>query len=136
MATALIFIIIIILIALGVGYLTKEKILEEKVGPEKITPPQPPQKIYQHSVSEKVVSKSESPLQTISTINMYVESHYQLNLSMFGRKSPTLEMINEAYEKLLNEHVNSIAKGKAPSFNISEKQKAKAYLIEYYSKNK
>lgn len=67
----------------------------------------------------------------VNTVNMFVESHYELNLSLFG-KGPTIDMVHEAYENLLNEHVQSIAKGIKPSFDISTKKRAKEYLIAHF----
>jgi len=43
-------------------------------------------------------------------------------------------MIHQAYEKLLNEHVNAIAKGKTPRFDMNVKKRAKDYLIAHYTK--
>jgi predicted nucleic acid-binding Zn-ribbon protein len=86
-------------------------------------------------MSEIEQPESEEVNRQIHTVNMFVESHYQLNLSMLGR-GPTVEMIHEAYEKLLNEHVNSIALGVKPSFDINIKKRAKEYLIANFNEEK
>lgn len=64
------------------------------------------------------------------TINMFVESHHELNLSLFEREL-TEQMVNDAYEKVLNEHLNNIEKGIPDAFNITDKKEAKDYLINY-----
>ena len=46
----------------------------------------------------------------IYTKNMFVESHYELNISLFIRDLNEAIII-EAYEKLLNEYVKCIEKG-------------------------
>ena len=45
----------------------------------------------------------------IYTKNMFVESHYELNISLFIRDLNEI-IINEAYEKLLNEYVKCVEK--------------------------
>ena len=85
---------------------------------------------YYRLLCEKEPEKKAQQAQ-VNTVNMFVESHYELNLSLFG-KGPTIEMVNEAYEKLLNEHFQSIAKGEKPSFDLSIKQRAKEYLIAHF----
>ncbi len=67
------------------------------------------------------------------TKNMFIESHYELNISLF-EKELTADIINAAYIKLLNEHVASIQKGIEPSFNILVKQEARDYLIKSLDK--
>jgi hypothetical protein len=64
------------------------------------------------------------------TINMFVESHLELNLSLFEREL-TEQMVNDAYEKVLNEHLNNIEKGIPEVFNITDKKEAKDYLLNY-----
>jgi hypothetical protein len=59
---------------------------------------------------------------------MFEQSHYELNISLFIRDL-NATIINEAYEKLLNEYVKCLEKGIAPSFNIIDKKVAKEYLI-------
>ena len=66
----------------------------------------------------------------IYTINMFVESHNELNLSLFEREL-TEQMVNDAYEKVLNEHLNNIEKGIPEVFNITDKKEAKDYLLNY-----
>lgn len=175
MSPFIIIVAIVLIIALAVNYLTKEKD-PSHTGPIFIEPllkdfkpvysdmemrdtdentdeaiaSTPPMPINQHfppnpseeyiesyyqSMSEIEQPESEEVNRQIHTVNMFVESHHQLNLSMLGR-GLTVEMIYDAYEKLLNEHVNSIAMGKTPTFNIGDKQKAKVFLIEHLKKIK
>lgn len=65
---------------------------------------------------------------TIYTKNMFIESHYELNLSLFERNL-TVDMVNDAYEKVLNKHMDNIRKGIPEVFNINEKKEARDYLI-------
>ena len=67
--------------------------------------------------------------ENIYTVNMFVESHYELNLSLFG-KDLTKKMVNDAYEKVLNDHMMNIKNGIPEVFNIGNKKKARDYLIE------
>ena len=60
---------------------------------------------------------------------MFVESHYELSLSLFERDL-TKQMVNEAYEKLLNDNMTNIRNGIPEVFNIENKKKARDYLIE------
>jgi len=69
----------------------------------------------------------------IYTKNMFVESHYELNISLFIRDL-NATIINVAYEKLLNEYVKCVKEGVTPSFNISDKKEAKEYLIDFLIK--
>lgn len=71
----------------------------------------------------------------IYTKNMFVESHYELGLSLFIRDLNETIII-EAYEKLLNEYVKCVKDGITPSFNISDKKEAKEYLINFLNKYK
>jgi hypothetical protein len=64
----------------------------------------------------------------IYTRNMFVESHYELNISLFEREL-TVKMVNDAYEKILNEHIDKITNGIPNIFNITEKQEARDYLL-------
>ena len=65
---------------------------------------------------------------TIYTKNMFIESHYELNLSLFERDL-TVDKINDAYEKVLNKHMDNIRKGIPEVFNIEDKKEARDYLI-------
>ena len=71
----------------------------------------------------------------IYTKNMFVESHYELNIRLFIRDLNEAIII-EAYEKLLNEYVKCVEKVIAPSFNIMDKKEAKEYLINFLNKYK
>ena len=62
------------------------------------------------------------------TKNMFVESNQELNLSLFEREL-TEQMVIDAYEKVLNEHLNNIEKGLEPPFELSMKKEAKDYLF-------
>ena len=66
--------------------------------------------------------------QNIYTKNMYVESHYELNISLFEREL-TVKMVNDAYEKVLNEHLEKISKGIPEVFNLNDKKEARDYLL-------
>ena len=65
---------------------------------------------------------------TIYTKNMFIESHYELNLSLFERDL-TVDMVNDAYEKVLNKHMDNIRKGIPEIFNIEDKKEARDYLL-------
>lgn len=71
--------------------------------------------------------------QNIYTKNMYVESHYELNISLFEREL-TVKMVNDAYEKVLNDHLEKITKGIPEVFNIEDKKEARDYLLNKISK--
>lgn len=71
----------------------------------------------------------------VSTLNMYVESFNQLNLSLFG-SDLTIQMVNKAYEKILNEHIENIRNDIPEEFNIEDKKRARDYLIGTLSKAK
>ena len=62
------------------------------------------------------------------TKNMFVESNQELNLSLFEREL-TKQMVIDAYEKVLNEHLNNIEKGLESPFELSMKKEAKDYLF-------
>ncbi len=76
--------------------------------------------------------QSEIHNKQIYTKNMFVESHYELNLSLF-EKDLTIKMVNDAYEKMLNEHMEKITKGIPDIFNIIEKKEARDYLLSKVS---
>ncbi len=65
---------------------------------------------------------------TIYTKNMFIESHYELNLSLFERDL-TVDMVYDAYEKVLNKHMDNIRKGIPEVFNIEDKKEARDYLL-------
>ena len=72
---------------------------------------------------------------TISAGNQYLDAHEELKISIFEKKL-TEEKVNEAYEKLLDEHMRNIKKGKPTEFNIEDKKKAKIYLMEWLRNQK
>jgi hypothetical protein len=78
--------------------------------------------------------QSDTHNEQIYTKNMFVESHYELNLSLFERDL-TVKMVNDAYEKILNEHLDKITKGIPDIFNIKEKQDARDYLLNKINKD-
>lgn len=97
----------------------------------------------QEDVSAKFVNKTASKeydqfydtITTISAGNQYLDAHEELKISIFEKKL-TEEKVNEAYEKLLDEHMRNIKKGKPTEFNIEDKKKAKIYLIEWLRNQK
>ena len=72
--------------------------------------------------------KSNNHNKQIYTKNMFIESHYELNLSLFERDL-TVDKINDAYEKVLNKHMDNIRKGIPEVFNIEDKKEARDYLL-------
>ena len=70
----------------------------------------------------------------VTTRNMYVESHYELNLSLFGTEI-TAQEVNEAYERVLNKHMDNISKGITDNYNVDSKKEARDYLLAYLSEN-
>jgi hypothetical protein len=87
-----------------------------------------------HSFSDEALSRfqleddSTTSKKDIHTVNLYVESHYQLNLSLFG-SDLTIQMVNDAYEKILNVHIENIRNGIPEEFNTEDKKRARDYLI-------
>jgi hypothetical protein len=69
----------------------------------------------------------------IYTKNMYVESHYELNISLFEREL-TVKMVNDAYKKVLNDHLEKISKGIPEVFNLDDKKEARDYLLKKLNK--
>ena len=67
----------------------------------------------------------------IYTKNTFIECHNELNISLFVRELNET-IINKAYEKLLNEYVKCVENGIAPSFKITDKKRAKDYLINIF----
>ena len=90
-------------------------------------PPLPYHK-YKNEQLNQSEEKEYIHTKEIYTKNMFVESHYRLNLSLF-KKELTKQIINEAYDKLLKEHVCYIKKGLEPPFELSVKKEAKDYLL-------
>lgn len=70
----------------------------------------------------------------VTTRNMYVESHNELNLSLFGTEITAQEVI-EAYERELNKHMDNISKGIPDNYNIASKKEARDYLLAYLSES-
>lgn len=93
------------------------------------------QPIVNHGYTNKQLNRYEDigEGQTIYTKNMFIESHHELNLSLFEREL-TVEMVNDAYEKVLNKHMDNIRKGIPEVFNLNEKKEARDYLLEKLNK--
>lgn len=93
---------------------------------------EPPLPYHKYKNEKFNQSKEKEYIHTkeIYTINMFVESHHELNLSLFEREL-TEQMVNDAYEKVLNEHLSNIKKGIPDVFNITDKKEAKDYLLNY-----
>ena len=93
----------------------------------KIAPPAP-----NHNFTDEQINRSYQFDQTdnspIYTKNMFIESHHELNISLFEREL-TIEIVNKAYEKLLNEHIENIRNGIPQEFNLNHKKEARDYLI-------
>jgi hypothetical protein len=75
----------------------------------------------------------ENDYKQIYSKNMFVESHYELNISLFEREL-TVKMVNDAYEKVLNDHLEKISKGIPEVFNINDKKEARDYLLDKLTK--
>lgn len=88
------------------------------------------QQLVHHSYTNDQLIEYEAMEEekTIYTKNMFIESHYELNLSLFERDL-TVDIVNDAYEKVLNKHMDNIRKGIPEVFNINEKKAARDYLI-------
>ena len=97
-------------------------------------PPLPYHK-YKNEQLNQSEEKEYIHTKEIYTKNMFVESHYILNLSLF-KKELTKQMINEAYDKLLNEHLACLMKNIEPTFKISLKEKARDYLLNHINSQK
>lgn len=65
---------------------------------------------------------------SIYTKNMFIESHNELNLSLFEKKL-TAEMVNDAFNRALKQHMDNIRNGIADDFNIDDKKEARDYLL-------
>lgn len=72
--------------------------------------------------------KQDESKNTLWTKNMFIESCYELNLSL--AEDITVVRINEAFDKFQNELTRCIQKNITPSFDIKTKGIAKDYLIE------
>jgi hypothetical protein len=100
-----------------------------------IKPPVPNHYFTDDTVSRFEEDDDGRSNKSICTVNMYVESFHELNLSLFG-SDLTTEMVNNAYEKLLNEHIANIRNGVPELFNIEDKKKARDYLLGTLSKER
>ena len=87
---------------------------------------------YHKYKDEQLNQSDEEYIHTkeIYTKNMFVKSNQELNLSLFERELSE-QMVNDAYEKVLNEHLNNIKKGIPEVFNLTDKKEAKEYLLNY-----
>jgi hypothetical protein len=95
--------------------------------------------IFNHNLIDEQISNfeedndPENDYKQIYTKNMFVESHHELNLSLFEREL-TVKMVNDAYEKVLDEHFEKISKGIPEVFNIEDKKVARDYLLDKLTK--
>lgn len=92
-----------------------------------------------HNYTNEQLDRHEEEYDTnnkhVCTKNMFIESHYELNLSLF-EKILTEKMVNDAYEKVLNEHLNNIEKGLEPPFELLMKKEARNYLLNHIKPQK
>lgn len=89
-----------------------------------------PRSTYKNIYSPKLHSQLENSDNQITTINMFIESYRLLDLSLFTREELSEQMINDAYTKRLNDHVNCIQKGIESEYDISALKSAREYLIQ------
>jgi hypothetical protein len=75
--------------------------------------------------------KQEESKNPLWTKNMFLESCYELNLSL--AEDITVVRINEAFDKFEDEIRRCIQKNIAPPFDLKTKEIAKEYLIERLS---
>ncbi len=59
---------------------------------------------------------------------MFLESCHELGISL--SEDLSVELINQAYNKLLTNHSNAILKGIKPSFKMQDKLQARDYLLD------
>jgi len=95
--------------------------------------------VHNHYFTNNTVNRLEEgdsiSNNSIYTVNMYVESFHELNLSLFG-SDLTAEMVINAYEKLLYDHIANIRNGVPKVFNMEDKKKARDYLLETLTKER
>lgn len=95
--------------------------------------------IPNHNYTNEQISKFEDDEDDkenqIFTKNMFIESHHELGISLFEREL-TVQMVNDAYEKALNNHMKTIKEGIPSVFNITDKKEAKKYLLNYLNGSK
>lgn len=63
----------------------------------------------------------------LSTINMFVESCYELNLSLGN--DLTEKLIIDAHSKFANQHIECLQKDRLTTFDIKSKNRANEYLL-------
>ena len=93
-----------------------------------IEPPIPTHYFTDDTLNRPEEECGEASNKSIYTVNMYVESYYQLDLSLFG-SDLNMKMVNDAYEQILNQHIENIKKGIPEKFNIEDKKRARDYLL-------
>jgi len=103
----------------------KQKIVSDKFLPQNSFMEKRIEPYTQLAPIEKNINENSA----YGTKNMFIESHYELNISLFEREL-TESIVNNAYKKCLNEHISVIQKGEVPQFEISAKQEARDYLIK------
>ena len=99
-----------------------------------IEPPIPNTNYYTGNYEFQYEDEKDNTKQ-IYTKNMFVESHYELGISLF-EKELTKQIVIDAYENLLNENIDNIRRDTPDVFNINDKKEARDYLLAYLSKYK
>ena len=84
---------------------------------------------------EKGFVDEKAPYSTGYSKNMFVESHYELGISLFERELTAL-MVMDAYEKVLSDHMKDIENGVLVDFNLDEKKASREYLLNYLNKSR
>ena len=99
-----------------------------------IEPPMPNTNYYTGNYEFQNKEEKNNTKQ-IYTKNMFVESHYELGISLF-EKELTDQMVIDAYENVLNEHIGNIRMDIPDVFNVNDKKEARDYLLAYLDKSK
>lgn len=91
-----------------------------------------------HHFTDEELHKFQGDVYTtkgnISTKNMFIESHYELGISLF-EKELNAQMVTNAYEKVLNNHFDNIRNGIPEDFNLKDKKEARDYLLAIVNKD-
>lgn len=77
---------------------------------------------------------NDSTKGNIGTKNMFIESHYELGISLF-EKELNAQMVTNAYEKVLNNHFDNIRNCIPEDFNLKDKKEARDYLLAIVNKD-
>lgn len=94
------------------------------------------QPLLNHGYRNEHINNYESTEegQSIYTKNMFIESHFELGISLF-EKELNAQMVTNAYEKVLNDHFDNIRNGIPEEFNIDDKKEARDYLLAIVNKD-